>query len=68
MDGLATCDWTEYRPGNCIALHHECYDTSELQADINQHEHFTAHRDTWQKGVLLSREAARMGLANKQLP
>ena len=52
LDGLITAHWTEYRPGECIILHREPYDTSELEADIRSHRHLMTHRETWQKKLL----------------
>lgn len=52
LDGLVTSHWAEYRPGECIILHREPYDTSELEADIHGRRHLMTYRDTWQKKVL----------------
>ena len=52
QDGLITSHWSEYRPGECIMLHRQSYDTSELEADIGDHRHLMTHRETWQKKVL----------------
>jgi hypothetical protein len=52
LDGLVTSHWAEYRFGECIILHREPYETSEIEADIRGHQHLMTHRDTWQKKVL----------------
>jgi Calcineurin-like phosphoesterase superfamily domain len=52
LDGIITSHWSEYRPGECIILHRESYDTRELETDIKSHQHLMTHRETWQKKVL----------------
>ncbi len=52
LDGHITSHWAEYRIRECIILHHESYDTSEIGADIRKHYHLMTHRDTRQKKLL----------------
>lgn len=52
LDNVVASNWAEYRPGDCVILHRESYDTRELEADIHAHRHVMTHRDTWQTRVL----------------
>lgn len=52
-DGVVVVNWTEYHPGECVILHREPYDATELEEDMQSRHHIITHRDTWQRQKVL---------------